>query len=60
MACELVRASERASFEWAYSKTGLTGAESSTFFLPKLIGLRRSMELVLMNPRIDAERALRI
>ena len=60
MACDLVLASERASFEWAYSKTGLTGAESSTFFLPKLIGLRRSMELVLMNPRIDAERALRI
>ncbi len=60
MACDLVLASDRASFEWAYSKTGLTGAESSTFFLPKLIGLRRSMELVLMNPRIDAERALRI
>lgn len=32
MACDLVIASERASFEWAYSKTGLTGAESSTFF----------------------------
>lgn len=60
MACDLVLASDRASFEWAYSKTGLTGAESSTFFLPKLIGLRRSMELVLMNPRIEAERALRI
>ena len=60
MACDLVLASDRASFEWAYSKTGLTGAESSTFFLPKLIGLRRSMELVLMNPRIDPERALRI
>jgi len=60
MACDLVLASDRASFEWAYSKTGLTGAESSTFFLPRLIGLRRSMELVLMNPRIDPERALRI
>jgi len=60
MACDLVLASDRSSFEWAYSKTGLTGAESSTFFLPRLIGLRRSMELVLMNPRIDPERALRI
>ncbi len=60
MACDLVLASDRASFEWAYGKTGLTGAESSTFFLPKLIGLRRAMEMVLMNPRIDAERALRI
>jgi 2-(1,2-epoxy-1,2-dihydrophenyl)acetyl-CoA isomerase len=58
MACDLVLASERASFEWAYGKTGLTGAESSTFFLPRLIGLRRCMELVLLNPRLDPARAL--
>jgi len=58
MACDLVYASDRASFEWAYGKTGLTGAESSTFFLPRLLGLRRAMELVLLNPRLDAARAL--
>jgi 2-(1,2-epoxy-1,2-dihydrophenyl)acetyl-CoA isomerase len=58
MACDLVYASRRASFEWAYGKTGLTGAESSTFFLPRLVGLRRAMELVLLNPRLDAETAL--
>jgi 2-(1,2-epoxy-1,2-dihydrophenyl)acetyl-CoA isomerase len=57
MACDLVYASERASFEWAYGKTGLTGAESSTFFLPRLLGLRRAMELVLTNPRLDAATA---
>jgi len=58
MACDLVLASERASFEWAYGKTSLTGAESSTFFLPRLVGLRRAMELVLLNPRLDATTAL--
>ncbi len=58
MSCDLVLASERASFEWAYSKTGLTGAESSTFMLPRLIGLRRALELMLLNPRLDAARAL--
>lgn len=57
MACDLVLASERATFEWAYGKTSLTGAESSTFFLPRLIGLRRAMELVLLNPRLDAPTA---
>jgi 2-(1,2-epoxy-1,2-dihydrophenyl)acetyl-CoA isomerase len=57
MACDLVVASERASFEWAYHKTGLTGAESSTFFLPRLVGLRKAMELVLMNPRLSAREA---
>jgi 2-(1,2-epoxy-1,2-dihydrophenyl)acetyl-CoA isomerase len=58
MACDLVYASERATFEWAYGKTGLTGAESSTFFLPRLLGLRRALELVFLNPRLDAHRAL--
>jgi 2-(1,2-epoxy-1,2-dihydrophenyl)acetyl-CoA isomerase len=57
MACDLVVASERASFEWAYGRTGLTGAESSTFMLPRLVGLRRALELVLLNPRLDARRA---
>jgi 2-(1,2-epoxy-1,2-dihydrophenyl)acetyl-CoA isomerase len=57
MACDLVLASTRASFEWAYGKTALTGAESSTFFLPRLVGLRRSMELMLLNPRLSAEQA---
>jgi 2-(1,2-epoxy-1,2-dihydrophenyl)acetyl-CoA isomerase len=60
MACDLVIASERASFEWAYGRTGLTGAESSTFLLPRLLGLRRAMELVLLSPRLDAQRALEL
>ena len=58
MACDLVYASRRSAFEWAYGKTGLTGAESSTFFLPRLLGLRRALELVFLNPRLDAEQAL--
>jgi 2-(1,2-epoxy-1,2-dihydrophenyl)acetyl-CoA isomerase len=57
MSCDLVLASERASFEWAYAKTGLTGAESSTFFLPRLLGLRRAMDMLFLNPRLDARQA---
>jgi 2-(1,2-epoxy-1,2-dihydrophenyl)acetyl-CoA isomerase len=53
MSCDLVYASDRASFEWAYGRTGLSGAESTTFLLPRLIGLRRALELVLLNPRLD-------
>jgi 2-(1,2-epoxy-1,2-dihydrophenyl)acetyl-CoA isomerase len=60
MASDLVFASERATFEWAYGRTGLTGAESSTFLLPRLLGLRRAMELALLNPRLGARRALQI
>lgn len=58
MSCDLVFASERATFEWAYAKTSLTGAESSTFFLPRLLGFRRAMDLMLLNPRLTASKAL--
>ena len=57
MACDLVYAAESARFEWAYHKTGLTGAESSTFFLPRLVGLRRALEIVLLNPKMTAAEA---
>ena len=58
ISCDVVVASDRATFEWAYGKTSLTGAESSTFFLPRLVGLRRAMELAFLNPRLDAKTAL--
>jgi 2-(1,2-epoxy-1,2-dihydrophenyl)acetyl-CoA isomerase len=57
MCCDLVIASERSSFEYAYFKTALSGAESSTFFLPKLVGLRRAMDLAFLNPRVSAREA---
>jgi 2-(1,2-epoxy-1,2-dihydrophenyl)acetyl-CoA isomerase len=60
MCCDIVVATDRATFEWAYSKTGLTGAESSTFMLPRLVGLRRALELLFLNPRLTADRALEI
>lgn len=60
MACDLVVCSERATFEWAYPKTGLTGAESATFLLPRLLGLRRALDMVLLNPRLSADEAFRL
>jgi len=58
MACDLVVCTSRATFEWAYPKTGLTGAESATFLLPRLLGLRRALDMVFLNPRLDAAQAL--
>jgi 2-(1,2-epoxy-1,2-dihydrophenyl)acetyl-CoA isomerase len=58
MCCDLVIASDRAMFEWAYAKTGLTGAESSTFMAPRLVGLRTAFELLFLNPRLSPQRAL--
>lgn len=58
LACDLVIASKRASFEWAYGRAGLTGAESSTFFLPHLVGLRFAQVMVFLNPRLSPNDAL--
>ena len=58
LACDLVVASERATFEWAYFKTGLSGAESTTFLLPRLVGLRKALELAFLGPRLTAREAL--
>ena len=57
MACDLVVASERARFEWAYARTGLCGAEGLTFLLPRLVGLRRAVELATLGSRLDARAA---
>ncbi|HSJ99571.1 MAG TPA: enoyl-CoA hydratase-related protein [Myxococcota bacterium] len=58
LCCDLLLASERAAFEWAYGKTGLSGAESVTFLLPRLLGLRGALDLALLSPRLDARAAL--
>lgn len=59
LCCDLVVASERASFEWAYGKTGLSGAESATFLVPRLLGLRGALDLAFLCARLDAHEALR-
>jgi len=58
MACDLVVAADRATFEWAYFKTGLSGAESTTFLLPRLVGFRKAMELVLLGRKLTASEGL--
>ncbi len=60
MCCDLVYASESAWFEWAYFRTGLSGAESTTFFLPRLVGSRKAKELMLLSPRLTAQEALEL
>ena len=60
LCCDLVVASRRSTFEYAYFKTGLTGAESNTFLLPRLVGLRRALDLAFLNPRLSAREAFRL
>jgi 2-(1,2-epoxy-1,2-dihydrophenyl)acetyl-CoA isomerase len=55
---DLVLASESASFTMAYTKAGLSPDGSASYYLPRLIGVRRTKELMLTNRRLSADEAL--
>ena len=55
---DIVLASQSAKFTMAYTKAGLTPDGSSTYFLPRLVGLRRAMELALTNRVLSADEAV--
>ena len=50
--------SEDARLEYAYSRVGLTGDGGSTFFLPRLVGLRRATEIALLDRPVEAQEAV--
>jgi 2-(1,2-epoxy-1,2-dihydrophenyl)acetyl-CoA isomerase len=57
LAGDLVLAAESARFTMAYSKIAATPDGSSSYSLPRLIGLRRSMELYFTNRVLTAREA---
>jgi 2-(1,2-epoxy-1,2-dihydrophenyl)acetyl-CoA isomerase len=42
----------------AYSRVGLTPDGSSSWYLPRLIGLRRALQLAMLNSELTADQAL--
>jgi 2-(1,2-epoxy-1,2-dihydrophenyl)acetyl-CoA isomerase len=59
-ATDLAIAADNAVFNLAYSKLGTSPDGSATFSLPRLVGLRKAMELVLLSENVDAQEALRL
>ena len=57
LAGDLVLAAESARFTMAYSRIAATPDGSSTYFLPRLVGLRRAMELYFTNRVLSAREA---
>lgn len=57
LACDLVIASEDAFFTLAYTRIGTSPDGSSTYFLPKTIGIKKAMEMTLLADRYDANTA---
>jgi len=55
---DLVLAAESARFTLAYSRIGAAPDGSSTYFLPRLVGYSRAMELYLTNRTLSAREAM--
>jgi 2-(1,2-epoxy-1,2-dihydrophenyl)acetyl-CoA isomerase len=57
VAGDLVLAADNASFTMAYTKAGLSPDGSSSYYLPRIIGVRRTQELMLTNRTLKAAEA---
>lgn len=58
LACDLRLVSPEAYFQEKFVKIGLMPDGGGTFWLPRLVGLARAMELALSGEAVSAERAL--
>jgi len=60
MACDLVVAAESARFNIAYVGVGLSPDGGATYFLPRLMGPRKALEIFLTGEIIGAAEAARL
>lgn len=60
LACDLRVAARSAKFSVAFMKIGLMPDAGVSFFLPRVIGLGRALEMSLTGDPVEAEEALRI
>ena len=60
LCCDIIIASENATFTQAFSKIGLIPDSASTFFLPRTIGLHKAAGLMMTGDIISAKEALNI
>jgi len=58
MSCDLAISAERAVYTMAYTNAGLSPDGSSTYYMPRKIGDRRSRELMLTNRVLSSSEAL--
>ena len=57
---DLVLVSEDARLEFAYQRIGLAADGGTTWILPRLVGLRKAMEIVLLDEPIGPQEAVEI
>lgn len=59
LACDLRICSESATFGSAFTSVGLSPNSSTTYHLPKIVGLSLANEMILLNRVLNAEEALK-
>ena len=59
-ACDFVYAAEDAFFEWGFTDIGLAPDTGATYTLPRLVGTRRAIELLVTGERVDAPAAVEL
>lgn len=57
LACDLVIAAEDAIFNMAYIRIGLSPDGSSTYFLPRHVGMKKAAEILITIPTLSAQEA---
>ncbi len=57
-ACDLLIAAESAKFIMAYTRRGLSPDGTTTYFLPRRIGIGRALELAYLNRTLSAREAM--
>ena len=57
LACDLVIAADDAFFTLAYCKIGTSPDGSSSFHLPRAVGIKKAMEIALLGDRFGAQEA---
>ncbi|MBI4279766.1 MAG: enoyl-CoA hydratase/isomerase family protein [Armatimonadetes bacterium] len=60
LACDQRIASEQATFVQIYSRVGLIPDSGSTYFLPRLVGTARALEMMFLAEPVSAQEALRL
>ena len=60
LACDICFCSDKARFSEGYIKLGLVPGDGGAYFLPRIVGTQKALELLWTGDEIDAEEAYKL